>query len=49
MAERLERTQAQISKWEDGRALPVTEDVRRVARAYGVQPSRLLPREESAS
>jgi transcriptional regulator with XRE-family HTH domain len=44
MAERLDRTQVQISKWETGESLPRTEDVRAVAREYKLKPEQLLPR-----
>lgn len=36
-------TQAQIVKWESGEALPKTEDLPRVARAYGIEPIQLVP------
>ncbi len=47
MAERLGRTQVQISKWESGESLPRTEDVRDVAREYRLKPEQLLPRTAS--
>lgn len=47
MAERLECSQVQISKWETGESLPRTEDVRVVAREYKLKPEQLLPRSEA--
>jgi transcriptional regulator with XRE-family HTH domain len=55
---RLDKTQSQIadelglpqpliSRWETGDAFPRTEDVRRVAKAYGLKPEQLLPRDEA--
>jgi transcriptional regulator with XRE-family HTH domain len=42
-------TQVQIAKWEAGKALPTTKDIRRVARAYGLRPDQLIPSESSAA
>ncbi len=47
MADRLKRTQVQISKWESGESLPRTEDVREVAREYHLKPEQLLPKKAS--
>lgn len=43
MAELLGVTQPLIARWESGDAYPRTEDVRRVAKVYGVKPDLLLP------
>ena len=43
MAGRLGVTQPLIARWESGDAYPRTEDIRRVADAYGVKPEQLLP------
>ena len=44
MADELGRKQPQIARWEAGKALPPTEDVRAVARSYRLAPEQLLPR-----
>ena len=49
MATELGVTQPLIAKWEDGRGLPVTDDLRRVAAAYGLRPEQLLPSVAKAS
>lgn len=49
LASELDVTQAQVSNWESGNALPKTKDIRRVARAYGVRPEQLIPGESSAA
>lgn len=52
--EKLEKTQSQIAgelgltqptvhAWEVDRTLPRTEDIRAVAKAYGLKPEQLLP------
>lgn len=47
IADELGVTQPLIAKWEKGDGLPKTEDVRRVARAYGLKPEQILPAEEA--
>lgn len=43
MAELIGCTQPSIHDWESDRVLPRTQDVRRVAKAYGLEPEQLLP------
>lgn len=43
LADELGVTQPLIAKWEAGKAFPKTEDIRRVADAYGLKPEQLLP------
>lgn len=40
-------TQPLIHKWESGDGFPRTEDIRRVAKAYGVKPDQLIPADEA--
>jgi transcriptional regulator with XRE-family HTH domain len=43
IADELGVTQPLIFKWEHDRSHPRTEDVRRVARVYGIKPDLLIP------
>lgn len=43
MAAELGKTQPTIQAYESDKALPRTEDVRAVAKAYGLKPEQLLP------
>lgn len=43
IADELGVTQPLIAKWEGGRGSPRTEDVRRVAMAYGIKLELLIP------
>ena len=36
-------TQPLVAKWEDGGGLPITDDLRKAARAYGLRPDQLIP------
>lgn len=40
-------TQPLIVKWERDRSRPRTEDVRRVAKVYGIKPDLLIPAAKS--
>lgn len=44
-AKELECTQPTVAAWESGRTLPRVEDLRRVARTYGMRPLDLIPTE----
>ena len=48
IAHELGVTQPLIAKWEAGDALPRTEDVRKVAKAYGLKPEQILPQEDKS-
>lgn len=43
IAEVLECTQSTVAQWESDVTLPRTEDIRAVAKAYGLDPGLLLP------
>jgi len=43
IARTLGLTQPLIARWEADEASPITQDVRRVADAYGLEPEQLLP------
>lgn len=47
MAAELGWTQPYIAKLESGRAFVRTEDLRRVAAAYGLRPEQLIPTTEA--
>lgn len=47
IAEEIGVPQPLISRWESGDGFPRTEDVRRVAKAYGLKPEQLLPATEA--
>lgn len=40
----LGKTQPTIHEWETDKSLPRTDEIREVARVYGVEPEQLLPR-----
>lgn len=40
----LDKSQPTIHEWETGKSLPRTDEVREVARVYGVKPEQLLPK-----
>jgi transcriptional regulator with XRE-family HTH domain len=41
-------TQPAVSDWESDKALPRTQEIRAVAKAYGLKPELLLPDETAA-
>lgn len=43
IAEIVGRTQPTVHAWESDQTLPRTEEVRVVAKAYGLKPEQLLP------
>jgi transcriptional regulator with XRE-family HTH domain len=47
IAEEVGRTQPTVAAWESGRAFPRLEELRRVARAYGLRPEFLIPAERN--
>lgn len=50
IADEIGCTQPTIADWELGRALPRLQDLRTVAKAYGLKPEQLIPDEtESAA
>ncbi len=43
IATELGKSQPSVQQWESDATLPRTEDVRAVAKAYGLDPEQLLP------
>lgn len=43
VAEELGKKQPTVHAWESGQTLPRTEEVRAVAKVYGLKPEQLLP------
>lgn len=48
IAKELGKTQPTISEWEAGTAHPRVDDLRRVARVYGLRLAQLIPAERAA-
>lgn len=44
----LGKSQPTIHEWETDKSLPRTDEVREVARVYGVKPEQLLPKKPRA-
>lgn len=45
IAREVGRTQPTVHAWENGDAYPRAEEIRKVAKAYGLRPEQLLPDE----